>query len=102
MILLILLNMVNLIVLTKYHYTNIVYICTTNLVKMIKILLITLLIVAISFLLLGLNLLLFKNRKFPNGHVSSNKHLRNKGVGCVQSQDREEQNTEKERIKQRI
>ena len=32
--------------------------------------------------------ILFK-RKFPNTHVSGNKEMRKRGIGCVQSQDRE-------------
>jgi hypothetical protein len=32
-----------------------------------------------------------KGGKFPNGHVSGNKALRQKGIGCAQSQDREAQ-----------
>lgn len=58
---------------------------------MLKTLFITLLIVAISVLLLCVNILFVKNGKFPNSHVSGNKHLRKRGIGCVQSQDREAQ-----------
>ena len=29
--------------------------------------------------------------KFPNMHVSGNKEMRKRGIGCVQSQDREAQ-----------
>lgn len=67
------------------------YICTTNLLKMIDTIIITLLIVTISLILLGLNVFFVRGKKFPNGHVSGNKHLRERGVGCVQSQDREAQ-----------
>ncbi len=55
---------------------------------MLNTLLFTLLIVAICILLLCLKIVLFKNGKFPNGHVSGNKALRKRGIGCVQSQDR--------------
>lgn len=58
---------------------------------MLETILITLLIVAISLLLLGVNVFFTKNRKFPNSHVSGNKALRKKGIGCAQSQDREAQ-----------
>ena len=58
---------------------------------MVETILITLLIVAISLLLLGVKVFFTKNGKFPNGHVSGNKALREKGIGCVQSQDREAQ-----------
>lgn len=57
---------------------------------MVETILITLLIVAISLLLLGVKVF-FTKGKFPNGHVSGNKELRKKGIGCAQSQDREAQ-----------
>ena len=58
---------------------------------MLDTLLITLLIVAVCIVLLGVNVFFGKNGKFPNGHVSGNKALRKKGIGCIQSQDREAQ-----------
>lgn len=61
---------------------------------MLKTLFITLLIVAVSVLLLCVKILFVKNGKFPNSHVSGNKHLRKQGIGCVQSQDREAQKKE--------
>ncbi len=56
---------------------------------MLDTILITLLIVAICVALLGIRIWFVKGGKFPNTHVSGNKTLRKKGVGCVQSQDRE-------------
>ena len=56
---------------------------------MLYTILITLLIVAICIVLLGIRMLLIKGGRFPNGHVSGNKTLRDKGISCVQSQDRE-------------
>ena len=50
---------------------------------MLKTLLITLLIVAIC--------IAQKNGRFPNTHVSGSKAMRKRGIGCVQSQDREAQ-----------
>ena len=58
---------------------------------MLDTILITLLIVAICILLLGLKIFFVKGGKFPNGHVSGNKAMRERGIGCVQSQDREAQ-----------
>ena len=58
---------------------------------MVETILITLLIVAISLVLLGVKVFFTKGGKFPNGHVSGNKALRKKGIGCAQSQDREAQ-----------
>lgn len=58
---------------------------------MLNTILISLLIVAVCFALLGIRMLLQKGGLFPNGHVSGNKALRDKGINCVQSQDREAQ-----------
>lgn len=55
---------------------------------MLETVLITLLIVAICVLLLGVKVFFVKGGRFPDGHVSGNKVLRKKGIGCVQSQDR--------------
>ena len=53
--------------------------------------LLILLIVAISVLLLGVKVFFVKGGRFPNSHVSGNKAMRKRGIGCVQSQDREAQ-----------
>ena len=58
---------------------------------MVETILITLLIVAISLVLLGVKVFFTKGGQFPNGHVSGNKALRQKGIGCAQLQDREAQ-----------
>ena len=44
-------------------------------------------IVAISVLFLCIGIII--KGKFPNTHVSRNKEMRKRGIGCVQSQDRE-------------
>mgnify|MGYP003457876371 FL=1 len=53
--------------------------------------LLILLIVAISVLLLGVKVFFVKNGRFPNVLVSGNRAMRERGIGCVQSQDREAQ-----------
>ena len=58
---------------------------------MLETILITLLIVTICILLLGIKVFFVKGGKFPNGHVSGNKALRDRGISCAQSQDREAQ-----------
>ncbi len=58
---------------------------------MLYTILITVLIVAICGVLLGVKILFVKGGKFPNTHVSGNKALTDRGVTCVQSQDREAQ-----------
>lgn len=64
------------------------YICTTKVIEMLKTALITMLIVAICIALLSVKILFKKNGRFPNTHVSGSKAMREKGIGCVQSQDR--------------
>ncbi len=52
--------------------------------------LITLLIVTICIVLLGIKVFFAKGR-FPSGHISGSKAMRDRGIGCAQSQDREAQ-----------
>ena len=47
------------------------------------------LIVAICIAFLAIKIILKKNGRFPNTHVSGSKAMRKRGIGCVQSQDRE-------------
>jgi hypothetical protein len=56
---------------------------------MFKTLLITLLIIAISFALLAITIIIKKNGKFPNTHVGGNREMRKRGIKCVQSQDKD-------------
>ncbi len=63
---------------------------------MLETILLTLLIVAICVALLCVGILI--KGKFPNTHVSGNKALRKKGIGCVQSQDREARKPNKHAI----
>ena len=61
----------------------------TKLIKMIKLLLLSLLIIAIAFALLSIKLLLKRNGKFSSQHVHDNPGLRKLGIHCVMDQDRE-------------
>lgn len=54
-----------------------------------KTLLLTLLIIAISFALLAITIIIKKNGKFPNLHISGSKEMRKRGIKCAQSQDRD-------------
>lgn len=56
---------------------------------MLETIAITMLIVAICVALLAIKIILEKNGKFPNTHVSGSKAMRERGIGCVQSQDRD-------------
>ena len=57
--------------------------------KMFKTLLLTTVIIAISIALLSITIILKKNGRFPNTHVSGNKGLRKRGIKGAQSQDRD-------------
>ena len=53
--------------------------------------------ICVFFLCIGI---LIKGR-FPSLHVSGNKEMRKRGIGCVQSQDREERKINKHAIAER-
>ena len=56
---------------------------------MLYTLLIAVLIVTICLILLGIKIIFVKGGKFPNTHIGANKAMRDRGINCVQSQDRE-------------
>lgn len=56
---------------------------------MIKLLLLTLLIVAVSVALLSVKVIIRKNGKFSSQHVHDNPGLRKLGIHCVMDQVRE-------------
>ncbi len=55
---------------------------------MLETLFITLILVALGVLLLGVKVFFVKGGRFPNSHVSGSKAMRERGIGCAQSQDR--------------
>lgn len=69
---------------------------------MFETILITVLIVAICIALLAIKILTKKNGKFPNTHVSGSKAMRQRGIGCVQSQDREARSKKKINVVERV
>ena len=56
---------------------------------MLYTLLIAVLIVTICLILLGIKIIFVKGGKFPNTHIGASKAMRDRGINCVQSQDRE-------------
>ena len=56
---------------------------------MIKLMLISLAVVAVAFALLSIKVLLKCNGKFSSQHVHDNPGLRKQGIHCVMDQDRE-------------
>lgn len=54
---------------------------------MLKTLLVTLLIVAVSVCLLSIKIWMKKNGRFPNTHVGHSAAMRKRGITCVQTMD---------------
>lgn len=54
---------------------------------MVKTMLVCVLIIAISVALLSIKIIIKKNGRFPNTHISGSKAMRDRGIRCVQSQD---------------
>ncbi len=54
--------------------------------------LLTLAFVFIAFVLLAVKVLFVKNGRFPSLHISSNKAMRDKGIGCAVSTDAADRN----------
>lgn len=69
---------------------------------MIENLLITVLIIAISIVLLCISILIKKSGRFPNTHVSGNKAMRDRGIHCVMDQDREARSVSPYHVKEKI
>lgn len=51
-----------------------------------KIVFLTIFLLALAFVLLGVKVLFVKNGKFPSGHVHDVAPLRDKGIGCASHQ----------------
>ena len=66
---------------------------------MLETIYLTAIIIAICIFLLSVGIII--KGKFPNPHVSGNKHLRKKGIGCAQSQDRAERKKNPHAISER-
>ncbi|MCQ2349322.1 MAG: hypothetical protein MJZ98_02440 [Paludibacteraceae bacterium] len=48
-------------------------------------------LVALAFLLLGVKVFFVKGGRFPNTHIGASKAMKDRGITCAQSQDREAQ-----------
>lgn len=62
---------------------------------MVETLIVTLVIVAVAVLLLGVRVFFTKKGRFPNIHIGGNKAMRERGIGCATSQDREARKAKK-------
>lgn len=63
--------------------------------RMLRLLLLSVLIVAVCVALLSVKLLLRKGGRFPSLHVGDSQAMRERGIGCVQSQDYEQRHKQK-------
>lgn len=57
------------------------------LIHLAKVALLAVVIIAACVALLSIRVLIKKNGRFPNTHVGGSKAMRERGVGCAQSQD---------------
>lgn len=55
---------------------------------MFELILFAAIIIAICVVFLCINIVLKEKGEFPKSHVSSSKAMRDRGIGCAQSQDR--------------
>ncbi|MDD2286579.1 MAG: hypothetical protein PHQ11_14410 [Paludibacter sp.] len=58
---------------------------------MVKTFIISAILLFLGILLLGIRVFFVKGGVFPNIHIGGNKALKNKGIGCATSQDRDAQ-----------
>lgn len=58
----------------------------------IKVLLASVVLMAIVFVLMAIGILIKKNGKFPGLHIGSNKEMQKRGISCATTQDRQARN----------
>ena len=58
---------------------------------MFKLIVISIVLVLIAVALLGVRIYFFKNKRFPSLHIGEQKALKDKGIDCATSQDRQAQ-----------
>lgn len=56
-------------------------------IHLLKVVILAIVIIAACVALLSIRVLLKKNGRFPNTHVSGSRAMRERGVSCAQSQD---------------
>ena len=62
---------------------------------MLKILLLSIALIAIVFILFSVKILIDKNAKFPSGKIGGNRELNKRGIHCPQTQDKVERKKNK-------
>ena len=79
-----------------WQLTRLTLFLQTDLEKMLETIYLTVGIVAICVLFLCVGIII--KGRFPSMHVSGNKEMQKRGIGCVQSQDREARKKNKHAI----
>ena len=77
------------------------YLCACKNKKMVRLFLITLLIIAVSMVLMSVTILIKRGGRFPNTHVCGNKHLRRQGITSAQTQDKQAQRENRMAVSER-
>lgn len=67
--------------------------------EILKVTLLAVALVSIAMFAMAIGILLKKGGKFPNTHVSGNKHLKREGIYCAQTQDKIEQRNARKKIR---
>lgn len=57
-----------------------------------KVILLSVALVAVCVVLLGVKVLFVRGSRFPSGHVHSSPELRRRGIGCASGMNHEENN----------
>ena len=58
---------------------------------MLKIILVAVVLVALAILGLAIKILVLRNGKFPETHISRSPHMKARGISCAKSYDKMEQ-----------
>lgn len=67
--------------------------------EILKVILLAVVVLGIGMAGMAIRMLVKRGGKFPNTHVSGNKHLKSQGVYCSQTQDKIEQRNAWEKVK---
>ena len=65
---------------------------------MLKVVIITIIAIAISIVLLAIRIIIQKDGKFSSEHISQNQRMRQDGIHCATSQDREARKKQQKKL----
>lgn len=67
--------------------------------QLMYVILLTIGLVLAAMVFLSVRVIFKRNGRFKSMHISDSKAMRERGIGCVQSQDRQMRNADKKKIK---